>query len=233
MGITLDPKLTHIHNISVQAYKPLPIIKALTATGWGKQKETLMAIYKAVMRTAPEYASFVWSPIASSTSINKLKVMQNAALRTATGFTQDTNIQHLHDETLTLPIHEQTTAPRLTIQTENTTSITSPTQTPNKLQHSKALKNTIFNNGRYTTNIPTDPHTVTTTDIKQTCAIYVTVSLITNVCLSLVNILLNWFANKQHISYLVSVNVLFSGLSSGPTSCLQILNLLAYLKKCV
>ena len=28
------------------------------------------------------------------------------------------------------------------------------------------LKNTIFNNGRYTTNIPTYPHTVTTTDIK-------------------------------------------------------------------
>ena len=28
------------------------------------------------------------------------------------------------------------------------------------------LKNAIFNNGRYTTNIPTDPHTVTTTDIK-------------------------------------------------------------------
>ena len=80
--------------------------KALTATGWGKQKETLMATYKAVMRPALEYASSVWSPIASSTSINKLQVMQNAALRTATGCTQDTNIQHLHDETLSLPIHE-------------------------------------------------------------------------------------------------------------------------------
>ena len=57
------------------------------------------------------------------------------------------------------------TAPRLTIQTENTTSITSPTQTHNILQHSKA-QNTIFNNGRWTTNIPTNPHTVTTTDIK-------------------------------------------------------------------
>ena len=34
------------------------------------------------------------------------QVMQNAALRTATRCTQDTNIQHLHDETLTLPIHE-------------------------------------------------------------------------------------------------------------------------------
>ena len=46
------------------------------------------------------------------------------------------------------------------------TSITSPTQTHNILQHSKAKKTTIFNNGRYTTNIPTDTHTVTTTDIK-------------------------------------------------------------------
>ena len=67
LGLTLDPKLTystHIHKISVQAHKPLQIIKALTATGWGKQKET------------------------------------------ATGCTQDTNIQHLHDETLTLTIHD-------------------------------------------------------------------------------------------------------------------------------
>ena len=37
-----------------------------------------------------------------------------------------------------------------------------PTQTHNILEHSKAKKNIIFNNGRYTTNIPT----VTTTDIK-------------------------------------------------------------------
>ena len=109
LGLTLDPKLTystHIHNISVQAHKPLQLIKALTATVWRKQKETLMATYKSVMRPALEYASSVWSPIASSTSIDKLQVMQDAALRTATGSTQDTNIQHLHDETLTLPIHE-------------------------------------------------------------------------------------------------------------------------------
>ena len=43
----------------------------------------------------------------------------------------------------------------------------------------------------------------------------VTGSLITEVSLGLVNTLLNWFANK-HISYLLSVNVLFRGLSSGP-----------------
>ena len=58
------------------------------------------------MRPALEYAFSMWSPLASSTSINKLQVMQNAVLKTATGCTQDTKIQHLHDETLTLPIHE-------------------------------------------------------------------------------------------------------------------------------
>ena len=102
LGLTLDPKLTystHIHNISVLTHKPLQIIKALTATGWGKQKGTLMATYKAVMRPALEYASSVWSPIACTTSINKLQVMQNAALRTATGWTQTYNIcmtKHSH-----------------------------------------------------------------------------------------------------------------------------------------
>ena len=62
LGLTLDPKLTystHIHNISVHAQKPLQIIKALMATGWGKQKEALMATYKAVMRPALEYASCI------------------------------------------------------------------------------------------------------------------------------------------------------------------------------
>ena len=32
--------------------------------------------------------------------------MHNAALRNATGYTQDPNIQHLHDETFILPIRE-------------------------------------------------------------------------------------------------------------------------------
>ena len=51
---------THIHNISVQAHTPLQMIKALTATGWGKQKETPMAPYKAVMRPALECSYSIW-----------------------------------------------------------------------------------------------------------------------------------------------------------------------------
>ena len=78
LGLTLDPNLTystHIHNISVQAPKKLQVIKALTANGWGKQKETLMATYKVVMCQALEYASSISSTLASSTRISKLQVM--------------------------------------------------------------------------------------------------------------------------------------------------------------
>ena len=51
-----------------------------------------MATYKAVMRPALEYASSIWSPLASSTTINKRQVMLNAALKTATEWTQRYNI---------------------------------------------------------------------------------------------------------------------------------------------
>ena len=133
-----------------------PLIKALTATGWGKQKETLMATYKAVMRPALEYASSIWSSLASSTSINKLQVMQNTALRTAPGCTQDTNIQHLHDETLILPIHDN---PQLRAsQYKQKTYITPLTQTYNILQHSKALKTQSLTTAATQQTFPQTPH---------------------------------------------------------------------------
>ena len=141
LGRTLDPKLTystHIHTISL--HKPLQIIKIITTTGWGKQKETLMSTYKAAL----EYAFSIWSPLTSSTRIIKLQVIQNAALGTATGCTQDTNIQHLHDGTFILSIHEH-----LQLHASQHTT----------LQGYKNDKNNYFNKLPQT-------HTITTTDIK-------------------------------------------------------------------
>ena len=124
-----------------------------------------MATYKTVVRQALEYTSSIWSPLAFSTSINKLKIMQNAALRTATGCTQNTNIQHLHDETLILPIHEplQLHASHYKKKTQHPSH---PLHKHTTYFNNPRLKYTIFNKGRYTTNIPTDPHTITTPDIK-------------------------------------------------------------------
>ena len=78
--------------------------------------------------------------------------MQNATLRNATGCTQDTNIQHLHDETLILPIHEHLQLHASQYKHKNTTSITPLTQTYNILQHPKAHK----------------PLSLTTADTQQT-----------------------------------------------------------------
>ena len=110
----------------------------------------IMAAYKAVMRPVLEYASSIWSPLASSTSINKLQVIQHAALRTATGCTQDTNIKHLHDETLILSIHEhiQLHASQYKLKAQHTSHTLHEHTT---YFNTPRLKNIIFNNGRYTT----------------------------------------------------------------------------------
>ena len=118
------------------------------------------------MRPTLEYASSIWSPMASPTSINKLQVMQNAALRACTGCTHDTNIQHLHDETNILPIqkHLQLHASQVRQKAQYPSHPLYRYTTHNTSQRLK--KPTTFNNSRYTTNISTDPCTVTTADIK-------------------------------------------------------------------
>ena len=118
----------------------------------------------AVMRQALGYASPIWSPLASSTRINKLQVMQNAALGTSTGSTQTYNIcmtKHSYfpyTSTYSSTHHNTNRKHNIHYTTYTSTQHTSTIQ-------SKA-KNTIFNNGCYTTNILIDPHTITTTDIK-------------------------------------------------------------------
>ena len=64
--------------------------------------------------------------------------MQNAALSTATGCTQDANIQHLHDETLIIIIHEH-----LQIHASQYKHNIHHTPYINILQHSNAKKNPI------------------------------------------------------------------------------------------
>ena len=52
----------------------------------------------------------IWSHITSTSDITKIQTIQNTTLRIATGCTLDTNIQHQHDETITLSLHTHETA---------------------------------------------------------------------------------------------------------------------------
>ena len=176
LGLTLDPKLTyiiHINNIAAQAHNPLQIIKALTSTGRGKRKETLMATYKAVMRRPLVYATSIWSPLASSTRINKLQDMQNAALRTATGCTQDTNLQHLHDETLILPIDEHLQL-HASQYKQNTQHPSHPIHKHTNYFNTPRLKKTPFLTTAATQQtFPQTPTQSPQQTYKQACAIYI------------------------------------------------------------
>ena len=159
LGLHLDPKLNfnqHIQQTKEKASKTINVLKALTSTKWGKDKETIVATYKAITRPQLEYASTVWSPIVSNTQMNKLQVIQNNALRIATGCTADTNTNHLHQETLVLPLsnHLRLHASQLKEKTKLPYHPLHPLRMQPKPP--RIMKKTIFQeNNNYTTDIKT------------------------------------------------------------------------------
>ena len=106
---TFDPHLhfhKHMEALCTKAKQKLSMLKAFTGTTWGQQKETLVATFKALIDSIFCYASPVWFPNVSSTSLSKLQRIQNAALRIATGSTMMSSIDHLHMEAEILTVEE-------------------------------------------------------------------------------------------------------------------------------
>src|SRR5207248_2695928 len=170
LGLTLDPAFTFAEHAKItkdKADSAIKILKALTSTIWGKQKETLLATYKTIILPVIEYASTVWYPIISDTNLQKLQSTQNSALRVVTACTPDTNAQHLHKETKTLPLsnHLKLHASQLRQKSQHTThplhDLTKQSQCPRK------KKQTIFDDwGKQTvtisinSTIPPTPETI-------------------------------------------------------------------------
>ena len=93
LGLTFDPKLNftqHIKTTEAKAKGTLKLVKALSGTDWGQQKEVLCNTYKQYTRPIIEYASPAWAPIVINTNLTKLQRIQNAALRVCTGHMKDT-----------------------------------------------------------------------------------------------------------------------------------------------
>ena len=109
LGVTFDPHLhfhKHVEAIQKKAKPKLSLLKALTGTTWGQQKETLIATYKALIDSLFSYAAPIWFPNSSITSINKLQTIQNSALRIATGSPMMASRDHLHMEAEVLTVRE-------------------------------------------------------------------------------------------------------------------------------
>ena len=171
LGLTFDPKLTfneHIKTSKDKAEKTINILKALTSTHWGKNKETLINTYKTVTRPILEYAGTIYAPIISDKQLTALQVTQNQGLRIATGCTSDTNINHIHDETKILPIekhlrlHSSQLRQKASHPDHPLHRLTTQPQPP------RLKKKTIFNNNQYTLNIDPNPtHAIDENTIKR------------------------------------------------------------------
>ena len=171
LGLTLDPKLNfseHFRITKEKAEKSIKILKSLSATSWGLQKETLLTTYKTIVRPTIEYASTVWSPIIAPTNIDHLQITQNTALKIATGCLTKSSVQHLHDESEILPLshhlrlHSSQLKQKALIPSHPLYNLTQTIPNPRK------KKQTIFINWNYpTTTIPIDPQHSTHESNKQ------------------------------------------------------------------
>ena len=107
LGILFDRGLNfkdHADYLCNKGTKRNNVLRALASEGNGLQKEQLTTVYKTLTRTVFNYAAPCWSPQVTQTNWNKLERKQNQALRTITGCTLMSSVDHLRQETSVLPI---------------------------------------------------------------------------------------------------------------------------------
>ena len=82
----------------------LQLLKAISGSTWGHNKECLLVTFKTILQPILHYASAIWFPNASTSAVAKLQRIQNSALRIVTGCHRMASLKHLHSETKVLPV---------------------------------------------------------------------------------------------------------------------------------
>ena len=107
LGLHFDSPLltwkTHIEELVRNCHKRINVMRASSSKAWGADRKTLLLLYKTFVRSKIDYGSEVYGS-ACTTLINKLEVIQNAALRIATGALRSTPVLSLRCETTMCPI---------------------------------------------------------------------------------------------------------------------------------
>ena len=96
----LDQRLwwkEHIDHIKTKCTKSLDLIKCLSKTRWGSDRDMLMRLYRSLIRSKIDYACFVyWT--ASNHIIKKLDAVHNSAIRLALGAFRSSPVLSMHAE---------------------------------------------------------------------------------------------------------------------------------------
>ena len=107
LGVTLDPTFSfsaHAIAIARRTGSSTNVIRALSDSNFGHDKECLTATFKALVRPLLDYAAPVIYPNYSATSIRRLQLVQNKCLRLITGCHVNASVDHLHSESGVLPV---------------------------------------------------------------------------------------------------------------------------------
>ena len=88
LGVTLDPHLTHTqhcNNIALKVLQRNNVLKALTGSNWGCDKENLPATYQTIGRSMLSHCWPIWTPSHKDTNRRWFEREQNSTPRIATG----------------------------------------------------------------------------------------------------------------------------------------------------
>ncbi len=87
LGVHFDSRLTwaeHIRRVEEKSKKVINVMRCLTGREWGASCQSLKIIYVALIRSAMDYGSIVYTSAARS-HLKKLDVIQTQALRVCSG----------------------------------------------------------------------------------------------------------------------------------------------------
>ena len=88
LGLIWDPKLTfhaHIQHLVKKCRKALNIIKLLSYSNWGSDTQTLLSIFKALIRSKIDYGSIVYMSAKKDKDLYDLDVLHRQGLRLCLG----------------------------------------------------------------------------------------------------------------------------------------------------
>lgn len=101
LGLIFDNKLSwkpHIENIKLRCTKALNLLKMLHGKSWGSDRSMLLRLYGTNVRSIMDYGSIAYVS-ASESTLRKLNVIQNNALRICSGAFCTSPVISLHAET--------------------------------------------------------------------------------------------------------------------------------------
>ena len=84
--------------------KSMNFLKALTTTWWGADPEVLLIVYKSLILSITDYASFLYGN-ANKSTLKMLNKLQYQSLRICIGCMKSTPVKNILVESSQLPLH--------------------------------------------------------------------------------------------------------------------------------